>query len=160
MREPKPEWIAALRRLEGCADADIRWNLEVGRWEFIMPRADGVPQSQFWGQYWRWEHGERVRTTPDEVTGLYPFRDLDDEAMSEALRNLTETYIGNPFDGAGTTSREVGRRIRFNRDLRQRKYKVIGETFGDMAGERAKRLRGALTLPVGIQVDANAGASA
>lgn len=159
MREAKPEWIAALRALEGCAEADIRWNMAVGRWEFILPSADGIPRSQFWGMFYHYEHGERVRSTPDPVTGLYPFRDLGDAEMREAIQNLTETYIGNPFDGAGTTRREVMRRYRYNKQRLETSWRVRGEMFADMAAERGHRLRGSPLIVVGTDLNANAGAS-
>ena len=136
MRTPRPEWVTALRTLEGCSDAEIRWNVEAGRWEFVMRGADGVPRSQFWGQFWRWEHGKRVKNTPDPVTGTYPYRDLDDAAMREALQNLSETYVANRHDGSGSVGREVRRRLQFNRDVLQRGWTLRGEAFADMAAER------------------------
>lgn len=148
MREAKPEWIAALRGLEGCGDADIRWNESVGRFEFILPGADGIPRSQFWGQFWTWHHGERINTVPDPVTGLFPFRDLDDAGMREALANLERTYVANRWDGSGTTQREVMKRHRFNMDLRQRKFDAAGAAFADMAAERSRRIRGAPQVAV------------
>lgn len=147
-REPKPEWVAALKALCG-AESELRWNDAVGRWEFILSSADGVPRSQFWGWFYRpGANGARTPITPDPVTGLFPFRDLSDHAMAEALDNLDRTFIGNPYDGAGTTKREVMRRYRFNRDQKQRHYRTLGEAFADMASERAARLRGAVSEPV------------
>lgn len=143
MRTPRPEWIAALRRLEGCSDADIRWNESVGRWEFILAGADGVPRSQFYG---------RFDQPVDAQSGLYPFRELDDDGMREVLQNLERTYIANRFDGAGTTRREVGRRYRFNRELLQSKYREAGALFADLAAERGRRIRGATLIHVPIHI--------
>lgn len=149
MREAKPEWLAQLRALEGCAEAEIRWNQTVGRWEFILVGADGKPRSQFWGQF----YDDRGRPTkPDPVTGLYPFRDLDDTGMREAIANLEKTFIANRYDGAGTTRREVLRRYRFNRELMTKKFKEAGWAFADMAAERGHRLRGSPIIHVPVHI--------
>ena len=145
MREAKQAWVLALRQLEGCGDADIRWNTEVARWEFVLRGADGIPRSQFWGVYKDYR-GRPLK--PDPVTGLYPFRDLDDGAMREAIQNLEQTYVANRWDGTGSTQKEVLARYRFNQTHLQRQYRAAGEAFADMAAERGKRLRGALQVSV------------
>jgi len=150
-REPKPEWVAALKALCG-AESDLRFNETVGRWEFLLPSGDGIPRSQFWGRFYRERHGKRVALLPDPETGLHAFRELDDDAMREALDNLARTFVGNPHDGAGTTRREVERRMRFNADLQQAKYDQAGEAFADMVYERARRIRGAAQVPVLIDL--------
>jgi len=151
-REPKPSWVAALKAVCG-SDHDLRWNEQVGRWEFIIPGADGVPRSQFWGWFYRINaDGSRTPIPPDPVTGLHPFRDLDDAAMQEALDNLQRSFIGNPYNGAGTVRREIDRRMRFNRDLLQAKYRAAGEAFADLAAERAHRLRGAPIIHVPVVI--------
>src|SRR5690242_15778613 len=123
MREPKDSWVRALRELPGCSDDTIRWNEAVGRWEFVMRGADGIPRSQFWGDF---------RRPVDETTGLYPFRDLDDAAMQEAIANLQKTFVGNPYDGAGTTRKEVKRRMDANRAEGLKRWKKGGEMFAEM----------------------------
>jgi hypothetical protein len=147
VREPKPEWVQALKALCG-SDSDLRWNEQVGRWEFVLLGADGIPRSQFWGVFFDPRTGARLE--PDHATGLLPFRDLDDTAMREALGNLERTFIGNREDGAGTTRREMERRIRFNRDTMRRKYQEAGEAFADMAAERGRRIRGAPLVSVPV----------
>jgi hypothetical protein len=149
VREPRPEWVAALRALCG-AESDLRWNDTVGRWEFRLLSADGVLRSQFWAWFFHPTTGERLEADP--VTGLLPFRELDDEAMGEALRNLERTFIGNRQDGAGTTRREMERRIRFNRDHMRRKYQEAGEAFADLAAERGRRIRGAPLIHVPVTI--------
>lgn len=84
----------------------------------------------------------------DNVTGMYPFRELDDAAMREAIANLESTFIGNRYDGAGTTRKEVLRRYRFNEQVKQDGYRRAGEAFADMAAERARRIRGAPLIHV------------
>lgn len=150
MREPKPEWVAALRALDGCAQADIRFNPAVGRWEFLLPGADQVVRSQFW--CWFRDPQTNAPIPPDPVTGLGPFRELDDDAMREALHNLEVSFVGNRHDGAGSARKEVLRRVRFNRDLQQAKYRAAGEAFADLAAERARRLRGAPLIHVPVHL--------
>jgi hypothetical protein len=142
VREPKPAWVAALKAACG-SDHDLRWNEQANRWEFIIPGADGVPRSQFWG---------RFDLPVDPTTGLHPFRDLDDAGMQEAIANLERTFIGNRFDGEGTTRKAVLGRYRYNRERLRMKYQQAGEMFADMAMERGRRLRGAplITVPVTI----------
>ena len=146
MRTPEASWVRALRALTGFAQDDIRYNETLCRWEFILTSADWMPRSQFWGVYKNPLTGEPVK--PDPATGLYPFRELDDEAMRAALTNLEMTFVGNPLDGAGSPRKEVMKRIRENRDEGQRRYKQGGYDFADMVNERAKRLRGAISVPV------------
>jgi hypothetical protein len=135
--QPKPEWIAALRALDD--KADLRFNHAVNRWEFILTGADMVPRSQFWCV---WE-GER-----DPVTGLKPYRPLDDAGMREALANLERTFIGNPYDGAGTTQREVKRRYRYNRDLQAQRYRERGQEYADFIWDHRRQIRDAGAGPL------------
>jgi hypothetical protein len=156
-REPKPEWVAALRALEGCADADIYFNALLHRWMFRMRGADGIFREQAWGWFRNPATGQEIK--PDPVTGLRPFRELDDTAMGEAIRNLESSYLANRYDGAGTTRREVERRMRFNADLQQAKYDQLGGAFADMVYERARRIRGAAQVPVLIDLSPQRGKS-
>ena len=146
MREPKASWVRALRALTGFEQDDIRYNETLSRWEFILTSGDGVPRSQFWGLFKNPLTGLPV--TPDPVTGLHPFRELDDEAMRDALKNLERTFVANPFDGAGSTRKEVMRRIEENRAEGQRRYRQGGEDFVDLVNDHAKRLRGATSMGV------------
>ena len=134
MREPKATWVRALRDLTGCEQDGIRWNEALGRWEFLLSGGDGVPRSQFWGWFNR---------PVDPVSGLHPFRELDDHGMIEALANLERTFVGNAFDGAGSTRKEVLRRMRYNKDQGRKRYQQAGADFVDMAAERGHRIRGA-----------------
>lgn len=147
MREPNAEWVRALKLACG-AECDLRWNLQVGRWEFLLPGGDGVPRSQFWGWFWTWKHGKKVPLKPDPETGLHPFRDLDTEAMAEALENLTRTFVGNRHDGAGTPAKEIRKRMRENKERGQKQYQAAGMAFADMAAERGRRLRGSPQVPI------------
>ena len=135
MRTPRASWVRALRDLTGNESDDIRFNEVLGRWEFITAMADGVPRSQFWGRY---------DQPVDPLTGLHPYRPLDDHAMREALFNLTKSFVGNPHDGAGTTRKEVARRYQENRARKRQSYKQLGLDYADMVNDRARRIRGAL----------------
>jgi hypothetical protein len=146
MREAKAGWIAALRALTGQEGDTIRWNTMLARWEFVLTEADGVPRSQFWGWYHNPLTGAPL--VPDEATGLYPFRDLDDATMQTALANLQRTFIGNPHDGAGTTQATVKQRMQRNRAHRRRQIVDAAELWADMAADRALRLRGGVQFAV------------
>lgn len=146
-RTPKPEWLRQLRSLDGCAEADLRWNGTVGRWEFLLPSADGIRRSQFLG---RFQDRQGRPLKPDPVTGLYPFRDLDDAVMREVIANLERTFVGNRFDGAGSTRREVQRRQAFNDAHRRSKYRQAGELFADLVSEHGRQLRGAPLIQVPV----------
>ena len=138
MREPKTRWVVALRALTGNERDDIRWNEALGRWEFLLAQADGVVRSEFWCWF---------DQPIDPVSGLHPPRDLDDDAMLEALRNLETTFVGNAFDGAGTTQAEVLKRMKQNREEGQRRWRQGGVDFADMTlttAGRGHRLRGAV----------------
>jgi len=130
----KPEWIAALQALTGHETDTIRWNAHVSRYEFILTEADGVPRSQFWCQF----DGER-----DPVTGMKPYRPLNDAEMQVALANLQRTFVANPFDGNGTVQREVGRRYFFNKRLQEQRYKERGEEYADFIWEHRRQIRDA-----------------
>ena len=105
-----------------------------------------MPRSQFWCVYKNPLTGEPIK--PDPMTGLQPFRELDDEGMRDALKNLESTFVANPFDGAGSTRKEVMKRIQENSAEGQRRYKQGGDDFADMVNDRAKRLRGATSVGV------------
>lgn len=108
-------WLAAVRAVS-TAQSDLRFNEEVGRWEFRLLGANGELQSQFYGWFHDPLTGERLASDP--VTGLLPYRDLDDAGIAEVCRNLTETAVWNRHDGQQTTRRTVQARQRHNADLR------------------------------------------
>lgn len=148
--ELKPEWVERLRR--SVPEADLRFNYVAHRWEFILPSADGIHRSQFWGRFYVTKaDGTREYLKPNEVTGLHDFRDLDDAALEEACENLERTFIGNRYDGAGTTRREVRRRMRYNDELRASRYQAAGELWAEMFLDRLPRMRG--TQQVAVATD-------
>ena len=146
MREPKDAWVASLRRLTGNETDDIRWNEAVGRWEFLLMSGDGISRSQFWGHF---------DIPVDPLSGLHPYRELDDDSMRDALHNLTKTFVGNPLDGHTSTQgstatfKEVETRMRWNKAEGERRWKQGGDDFATMAAERGHRLRGALLTGAG-----------
>ncbi len=160
MREPKLTWIQSLRLVTGCESDTIRYNEDVCRWEFVLRGAEGIPRSQFWGVFRNPLTGEPLEA--DTFTGLYPFRELSDESMVEALANLEKTFVGNPHDGHTTTGRwtalqkEILSRMKHNKDEGQRRWRQGGEDFTTMAIERGHRLRGALLTGYGGTPDQRA----
>ena len=142
MRTPRPEWVAALRSLCGSR-ADIRFNEAVWRWEFVLPEADGSMKSQFWGQF---------DQPKDPTTGMVPYRDLNDTDMRVALKNLERTYIGNRHDGAGTTRREVGRRLRWNLKHYREGQRVAAEGFADLVHDQRRRILHNPQIAAGIDL--------
>lgn len=159
MREVKPEWIAQLQALTGRETDTIRWNTLAQRYEFILASADGVPRSQFWCRFdaTRVEHRHdpvtgrswtEVVPDRDPVSGLLPYRDLNDAEMRVALANLERTFVGNPFDGNGTPAREVGRRYFFNKRLTEQRWKENGERLADFVWEHRRQIRDAGAGPL------------
>lgn len=110
-------WLAQLRAVS-TADATLGFNEVVGRWEFRLRGADGALHSQFYG--WFHDPVTGVRLQSDPVTGLLPFRELDDAGMAEVCRNLQATALWNPHDGQGTTQRTVRSRQRYNQELKDK----------------------------------------
>lgn len=138
--ELKPGWVERLRR--SVPGADLRFNYLIHRWEFILPSADGIHRSQFWGRFYVTKaDGTRQQLPPNEVTGLHDFRDLDDAALEEACDNLERTFIGNRYDGVKSTKDEVLRRMEFNAEHKHKKYKAAGELWADMFVDRLPRMR-------------------
>ena len=133
MRIAKPGWVRRLRDATGSQDSDIRFNEAVGRWEFLVPAASGGLETQFFGWF---------DEPADPVTGVYPFRDLDEQAMTEVLGSLTMTRLDNRFDGVGSTRKEMLRRYRGNKAAGRAQHLRKGELFADMVHDRARRLRG------------------
>jgi hypothetical protein len=147
----KPEWLVRLREVD--PQADIRFNHLVGRWEFLLSSADGVIRSQFWGRFYTEAlDGTRTPVPVDPATGLAPFRDLDDAAIEEACANLERTFVGNRWDGAGSTGKEVIRRQRFNDAHRKAKYRQAGELWADMYLDRLPQIRGTQQVSVAVEL--------
>jgi len=153
----KPEWIAALRQIDD--KADLRFNYHVNRWEFILTGADMKPQSQFWCRF----DATRMETITDPVTGktytqevpdrdpvtgMMPYRDLNDREFAVALANLQRTFVGNPYDGQGTVQRDVGRRYFHNKYLQEKRWQQRGEEFADFVWDHRRQLRDAGAGPL------------
>ena len=94
--------------------------------------ADGITRSQFWGHF-----GQAI----DPISGLHPYRELDDVAMLDALDNLERTFVANAFDGAGTTTKEVLQRMEYNAEVDRQRYKQGGENFAYLAAHEGRRPR-------------------
>lgn len=126
MPRQAPDWFVA--RMKQFPDfLDVRYNDVVGRWEFRFTSAANLPVSQFFG----WEKNPLTGAAlePDPVSGLLPFRDLDETACHEILANCDRTYLGNRADGAGTWQKQIAERSKFNRQVRTDSARKRGEEF-------------------------------
>jgi hypothetical protein len=126
MARQAPEWFVA--RMRQFPDfLDVRYNDVVGRWEFSFMSAANLPVSQFFGLEKNPLTGAPIE--PDPVSGLLPFRDLDDTACHEIVKNCERTFLGNRVDGAGTWKKQIAERSEYNRGLRQESARKRGEDF-------------------------------
>jgi hypothetical protein len=106
---------------------ECRFNEAVNRWEFVFLSVAGVETSQFLGWYKNPLTGQAIE--PDPVTGLLPFRDLDDTAQAEILENCKRTFLGNRADGAGTWQRQFDQARAHNTHMRKESARKRGEDF-------------------------------
>ena len=121
-------WLIQLRAVS--PEADLRFNEQVGRWEFLIKNAEGKHQSQFYGRFHDATSGQKMK--PDPRTGMFPFRELDDEGMREVCRNLQLTAIWNPHDGAGTTQKQVVQNLIHNRTIEDTRKVNVQSLLRDM----------------------------
>lgn len=120
-----PAWFVA--RLRQYPDfVELRFNEQLERWEFVFLSAANKPVSQFYGRQVNPFTGERI--APDPVTGLLPFRDLDDTACGEILKSLDETFIGRR-EGPGTWRRQAAEANAFNRAAHERQVAQRADDF-------------------------------
>lgn len=126
VREAPAAFVAELKRRFG-SDQDVRYNTQVGRWEFLSLSAGGMQVSQFLGWTVNPLTGEKVE--PDPVSGLLPFRELDAEAQAEVIRNLEKSYIGNRHDGAGSWREHQTKTIEHNREIDRKKRREKAEDY-------------------------------
>ena len=122
-----PAWFVA--RLTQYPDfLGVRYNEEVGgRWEFQFRSVVGLPVSQFFG--WETNPLTGAPIAADPVSGLPPFRDLDDAACHAILANCEQTYLGNRDDGAGTWKKKADAANRANIGIRKASVTQRGEDY-------------------------------
>ncbi len=150
-RIPQPGWVSALRAVTS-AEADIRFNEFVGRWEFILRAADGSPQSQFFGWFYQsMPNGQRVTLDPDPATGLYPFRELDDDAMTEVLEACIKTDLRRP-GGTGSPRREAERIMAENTQRARQQRSRAASDWAERVVDRRRQMHEIplITVPVVI----------
>ena len=141
----KPEWLAALR--SACGDqVRLSWNATVGRWQFDVLCVDGEYRAQFLCQTHHPITGEKLVA---EEHGYLPFRDLNDVVLREVIRNLEQSFLGNPHDGAGTAKRHVAQRAHYNDRLAQRNKESRRSELEALIGDQRHRLQGNLQVSVG-----------
>lgn len=130
MREPPADFVLKLKAQCG-SDWDVRFNVEVGRWEFQSISAGGMRVSQFFGWFYNPLTLERIE--PDPNTGLAPFRDITDiNTQDEILKNLEQSYIGNREDGARDWETYSGNRMRYNGQISAANRKARGDDWAYM----------------------------
>lgn len=127
-REPPADFVAKLRA-EFPDFQELRFNVTLGRWEFVFLSVVGRPVSQFFG----WDRnpvtGEPLQADP--ATGLLPFRDLDAVAQAEILKSCRDTYLAK--DAAVQTWADKAKDARrHNVELRRKKARQRGEDFAYM----------------------------
>lgn len=125
-REAPAAFVAELKRRYG-SDWDVRYNTHLCRWEFESLSAGGMRVSQFLGWSRNPLTGEAIE--PDPVTGLLPFRELDETAQAEILRNLEVSYIGNRVDGAASWKQYQHDRIEYNKALDRKKRREKADDY-------------------------------
>lgn len=97
-----------------------------------------MPRSQFWCRF----------DLPPDASGVQPFRELGEAEFQEALRNLERTFVGNPYDGAGTVRRKAAQAYFYNKTLLEQQRKARGEAYADFIWENRRRIRDAGAGPV------------
>lgn len=112
---------------------EARFNEAVGRFEVVTLSAANMPVSQFFGWFRNPITGEKIE--PDYVTGLVPYRDLNDDAQNEVFANLEKSFIGNAHDGAGTNANDIARRRAHNEALRRTRLRQRAETIANVIKE-------------------------
>lgn len=126
MREAPAAFVAEMRRK--FADfRDVRWNEQVGRWEFVFLSAMNRECSQFLG----WSHNPLTGETiePDPVSGLLPMRELDVEAQAYVIASCEKTYIGNPVDGASSWAEHFRKGIEHNKRVHLNRRRAQTDDF-------------------------------
>jgi hypothetical protein len=106
---------------------DARYNDVLKRYEIITLSAANRPVSQFYGWFRNPLTGKAIE--PDPVTGLVPFRELDETAQEEVFKSLEQTFLGNPLDGAGSHRASQQRAREYNAALVQKRRKERAETI-------------------------------
>lgn len=138
----RPEWVTALR--DACGDhVRLSWNATVGRWQFDVLCVDGEYRAQFLCQTHHPVTGAKLEA---DAHGYLPFRDLNDEVLREVIRNLQQTYIGNPWDGNGP--KEAVARMRFNEQQAARNKRARLYELEELAGYYRNRFQGNVSVNV------------
>lgn len=123
------EFLALLKRKFSDV-RDVRWNDAISRWELISDSVGGQPVSQFWG--WFVDPNTGVRLSPDPVTGLYPFRDLDVAGQLALISNLEKGY---QLRGAASWRDKIQQRSAWNATERRARIVQRANTFAELIAE-------------------------
>lgn len=111
------------------SDWVARWDDVAKRYAIDSLSAAGQKVSQYWG-WFRDANGQPL--APHPVTGLHAYRDLDEAAQEEIVRNLHRSYIGETGDGAIDWARDEAKRRAHNQGIIQQSRKAKAAAFADM----------------------------
>jgi hypothetical protein len=106
---------------------DVRFNEALRRWEFIFTSAAGRPVSQFLGWSFNPVTGKPIE--PDPVTGLLPYRELDDAAQRYVIESCEKTYLGNRHDGSASWKQHTRKTIAHNDNLHRSRRRQQAEDY-------------------------------
>lgn len=109
------------------------WNAAVGRYAVDTPTADGKTVVQFWCQFYDPTTLEPLEADP--VTSLHPYRDLDEVAQEEVIRNLHRSYIGKTGHGLRDWDLNAQVSRKHNADLKKAKLRARADTYADLIAE-------------------------
>lgn len=127
MREAPTAFVAEMHR-RFSDFRGVRWNEHVSRWEFQFLSQFNTVTSQFLG----WSHnpltGEAI--APDPVTGLAPFRDLDEQAQAFVIKSCEKTFIGNRHDGASSWAETIKKGAEHNKKVHRDRRVAQAEDWG------------------------------
>ncbi len=110
-----------------------RYNDVIGRYEIVTRSTVGREVSQFLGWWTNPLTGARIE--PDPVTGLVPFRELDEDAQEEVFRSMQVTGIDNRHDGPGSHAKKMAQARAYNAALEKTRRRARAETIADLFKE-------------------------
>lgn len=109
-----PAWFRAELRRRFGEGHDCEWDAVIQRWVIVSPSAAGYPTRQV--VHWTRDPATGRDLRPNAF-GLLPFKELTDDVMLEILRNMEQTALTNPHDGAQTWTRQIETVASYNEAL-------------------------------------------
>lgn len=120
------------RRLQTTYGADwcAYYDETAGRYAVKSLSVSGREVTQFWCRFHDATTGAPL--APDPITGLHPYRDLDEQAQEEMIRNLDRSYIGSTGYGEVDWMRTLQARRVHNASVFRQKVKQRAQQFADL----------------------------